>query len=115
MRLGKVPYIWSPLTAPPMTMLCEPQACGFFGQVKRTHSYTLADLSLPIRRTSRRLAKQPHQLYVEPFYVFYITGDTAEDGDRDRTVGAGEDFPAENVALKFIGAHSGGVVIVRKS
>jgi hypothetical protein len=25
----------------------------------------------PIRQTWRRLAKQPHQLYVAPFYVFY--------------------------------------------
>jgi hypothetical protein len=42
----------------------------FFGQMKRTHSYTLADLSSPIRQTWRRLAKQPHQLYVARFYVY---------------------------------------------
>jgi hypothetical protein len=49
------------------------------------------------------------------FLRLLLNSDTAEDGDRDRTVGAGGDFPAENVALKFISAHLSGVVIVRKS
>jgi len=49
------------------------------------------------------------------FLRLLLNSDTAEDGDRDRTVGAGGDFPAENVAPKFIGAHLSGVVIVRKS
>jgi hypothetical protein len=40
--------------------------------------------------------------------------DAAKDGDRDRIVGAGGNFPAESVALQFLGAHLSGFVLVRK-
>src|SRR5580704_18238630 len=40
--------------------------------------------------------------------------DAAEDGDGDGAVGTSGNSPAENVVLKFVGAHLSGLVIVRK-
>ena len=53
----------------------------------------------------KQYVDSPHQL---------LLSDAAEDGDGDGTVGTGGNFPAEDVALKFVCAHLSGVVIVRK-
>src|SRR5207248_5608375 len=68
-----------------------------------------ADLSLPIRRTWRCLAKQRIN-FTGRLFRFLLNSDAAEDGDGDGTIGSSRNLPGQLVAFQFIAANLSGAI-----